>query len=82
MDFTAEPNEDPSTPPEHFTAKDFDQDAEDAPTQIPDFDELEPEAEGDDDLDDVADTQPPAFRSLEDELDEPSTVAGGEDEGA
>lgn len=75
--------EDPSTPPELFTANEYDQDAEDAHAQIPDFDEPETEeAEGDEDLDDVLDNQPPAFRSLEDELDEPSTVGGDEDEGA
>lgn len=75
--------EDPSTPPELFTANEYDQDAEDAHSQIPDFDEPEAEdAEGDEDLDDVLDNQPPAFRSLEDELDEPSTVGGDEDEGA
>lgn len=80
-DFSVAP-EDPSTPPEDFTANEFDQDAEDAPAQIPDFDDdLEPEAGGDENLEDLDDSRPPAFRSLEEELDEPAT-AGGEDEGA
>ncbi|KAM0723286.1 hypothetical protein Q7P37_001487 [Cladosporium fusiforme] len=74
--------EDPATPPELFTANEYDQDAEDAHAQMPDFDETELEAEGDEDLDDVADNQPPAFRSLEDELDEPSTIVGDEEFGA
>lgn len=73
----------PSTPPELFAANDYDHDAQDAPSQIPDFDdELEPDAEGDEDLDNVEDDQPPAFRSLEDELDEPESVTGAEEEGA
>jgi hypothetical protein len=78
------PADDPSTPPEDFTATDFDQDAEDAHTQIPDFDDdPEPEEDGDETLEDLDDDQPPAFRSLEEELeDEPSTIAGGEDEDA
>lgn len=77
------PADDPSTPPEDFTAHEFDQDAEDAHTQMPDFDDdPEPEDDGDETLEDLDDDQPPAFRSLEEELDEPSTIAGGEDEGA
>jgi hypothetical protein len=78
------PADDPSTPPEDFTANEFDQDAEDAHTQIPDFDDdPEPEEDGDETLEDLDDDQPPAFRSLEEELDdEPSTIGGGEDEGA
>jgi hypothetical protein len=83
-DFTAAV-EDPSTPPEEFTANEFDQDAMDAHSQIPDFDDdPEPLANGDESLDDLDDNQPPAFRSLEEELDdEESTIAGGEeDEGA
>jgi hypothetical protein len=82
-DFTAAV-EDPSTPPEEFTANEFDQDATDAHSQIPDFDDdPEPEADGDESLDDLDDNQPPAFRSLEEELDdEESTIAGGEEEGA
>jgi hypothetical protein len=73
--------DDPSTPSEDFTANEFDQDAEDAHTPIPDFDD-EPEAEGDETLEDLDDNLPPAFRSLEEELDEPSTFVGAEDEGA
>ena len=81
-EFTAS-TEDPSTPPEEFTANDFDQDASDAHAQIPDFDDdPEPEADGDESLDDLDDNQPPAFRSLKDELDDESTMAVGEDEGA
>lgn len=84
-DFIATAGEDPSTPPEHFTANEFDQDAEDTThAQIPDFDDdLEPEAEGDENLEDLDDNHPPAFRSLEEELeDEPAAIDGGEDEGA
>ena len=81
-DFTAAV-EDPSTPPEEFTANEFDQDASVAHSQIPDFDDdPEPEADGDESLDDLDDNQPPAFRSLEEELDDESTIAGGEEEGA
>jgi hypothetical protein len=78
------PADDPTTPPEDFTAHEFDEDADVAQTQITDFDDdLEAEAEGDESLDDLDDNQPPAFRSLEEELDDPSTIAGGEeDEGA
>ena len=80
-------DEDPSTPPEEeFAANEFDQDAPDAPySQIPDFDDDGPEleADGDESLDDLDDNRPPAFRSLEEELDgEESTVAGGDEEGA
>jgi len=79
----AMPLDDPTTPPEDFTANEFDEDADVAQTQITDFDDdLEAEAEGDESLDDLDDNQPPAFRSLEEELDDPSTIAGGEDEGA
>jgi len=79
----AMPADDPTTPPEDFTAHEFDEDADVAQTQITDFDDdLEAEAEGDESLDDLDDNQPPAFRSLEEELDDPSTIAGGEDEGA
>jgi hypothetical protein len=79
----AMPADDPTTPPEDFTANEFDEDADVAQTQITDFDDdLEAEAEGDESLDDLDDNQPPAFRSLEEELGEPSTIAGGEDEGA
>ena len=83
MDDFAAAVEDPSTPPEEFTANEFDQDAPDAHSQIPDFDDdPEPEADGDESLDDLDDNQPPAFRSLEEELDDESTIAGGEEEGA
>lgn len=81
----AVPADDPSTPPEDFTANEFDQDAEDAHTQITDFDDdPEQEADGDETLEDLDDDQPPAFRSLEEELDlDESIIAGGEeDEGA
>jgi hypothetical protein len=76
--------ENPSTPPEEFTANEFDQDAPDAHSQIPDFDDdPKPEADGDESLDDLDDNRPPAFRSLEEELDdEESTIAGGDEEGA
>jgi hypothetical protein len=82
-DFTAA-TEDPSTPPEEFTANEFDQDAPDAHSQIPDFDDdpTELEAEGDESLDDLDDSRPPAFRSLEEEMEDESTIAGGEEEGA
>jgi hypothetical protein len=83
MDDFAAAVEDPSTPPEEFTATEFDQDAPDAHSQIPDFDDdPEPEADGDESLDDLDDNRPPAFRSLEEELDDESTIAGGEEEGA
>jgi hypothetical protein len=75
-----QPADDPTTPPEDFTAHEFDEDADVAQTQITDFDD--DEVEGDESLDDLDDNQPPAFRSLEEELGEPSTIAGGEDEGA
>lgn len=77
------PADDPTTPPEDFTANEFDEDADVAHTQLTDFDDdHEAEAEGDESLDDLNDDQPPAFRSLEEELDDESTIAGGEDEGA
>ena len=54
-----------------------------AHSQIPDFeDDHEPEADGDERLDDLDDKRTPAFRRLEEELDDESTIAGGEEEGA
>ena len=58
---TITPGPRPSTPP-LFREQSYDQDAEDS-NHVPTFE--------DDDLEDVADSQPPAFRSLEDELMDP-----------
>lgn len=59
-------SERPHTP--LFREQSYDRDAEDNnEVDMPNFE--------DDDLDDVADSQPPAFRSLEDELDEEATEA-------
>jgi len=51
------------TTPTLFREQSYDRDAEDSGAHMPTFE--------DDDLDDVADSQPPAFRSLEDEMLEP-----------
>lgn len=62
----------PSTPPEIFGEDNYDQDAEDAQAKMSNFGEAD--GEGDETLDDMADNEPPAFRSLEDELGPPSTT--------
>ena len=68
----------PITPPELFRENSYDQDAEDTDARMSNFGETE--AEGDETLDDMVDDEPPAFRSLEDELGPPSTSRGEDEE--